>query len=156
MATIEEYASGEVCNQLKQSFSIMDTASAPLKGTKIGDIMLSKVKELAPKKITLDQAVEMIETSGQCAVGQRVCLAVHKEAPCTESVFLDDLSEGMAKAGKARIVDKTEAIAIIKKYAKNPIIASKVSGKYAEICPTWPKRCLYWNMEKHKLKCILR
>jgi len=156
MATIEQYITGKVCEQLKLTFSIMDTAKAPLKGTDIGDIMLANVKELAPKKITFDEAIALVETSEKCAIGARVCLAVHKNAPHTEAVFLDDLAAGMTKAGKARSVTKTEAIETIKKYSKKPIIVSKVSGRYAEICPTWPKRCLYWNMEKHKLKCIKR
>jgi hypothetical protein len=116
--------------------------------------MLANVMKLEPKKIAIDGAVKLIEDSQKCAIGARVCLAVHKDAPVTKSVFLDGLATGMTGVGKARLVTKSQAIEEIKKYGKKPIIVSKVSGKYSEICPTWPLKCLYWNMEKHNLKCI--
>lgn len=156
MATIEEYTTGKVCEQLKLAFSMMDSAISPLKGSGAGDIMLTTVNKLAPRKITFSQAVELISKSRICAVGARVCLAVHTDAPPTKAVFLDKLAEGMAKAGKAKIASRSEAVKTLEKYSKKPLIVSRVSGNYAEICPTWPKRCLYWNMEKHKLKCIKR
>ena len=59
-------------------------------------------------------------------------------------------------AGKARPVKKEEAVENIHKYRKNPLIVSKVSGKQSEICFTWPKLCVYWNSEKHGLKCSNR
>ena len=156
MATIEDYVSGKVCEQIAKSFSIFDAAGkASLAGTRIGDILSENVGKLAPKKLTLDEAIQLIEDARQCAVGPRVCTAVHTEAPLTESVFLDELADGMVNAGKAAPATKAEAIANLKKYRK-PIIVTKVSGKHAEICPTWAKRCIYWNMEKHRLKCIQR
>jgi len=156
MATIEDYVSGKVCQQIAKSFSIFDAAGkSSLAGTRIGDILQENVRKLAPKKLTIDGAVELILSARQCAVGARVCMAVHTEAPLTESVFLDELAEAMAKAGKARLTTKVEAINKLKRYRK-PIIVTKVSGKYAEICPTWAKKCIYWNMEKHRLKCIQR
>ena len=111
---------------------------------------------LAPQKLTYEEATELIREARVCAVGPRVCMAVHTGAPPTEAVFLDELAEGMATPGKARRVTPTEGIANLDRYRKSPLIASKVSGKYAEICPTWAKKCLYWNMEKHRLKCIQR
>jgi hypothetical protein len=156
MATIEDYTTDVVCKQLKLAFSVFDTAKEPLNGTDIGESMLANVKKLEPKKISINETTKLIENSQKCAIGARVCLAVHKDTPVTESVFLDELAQGMIEAGKARTATKPEAIQTIKKYGKNPIIVSKVSGKYSEICPTWPKRCLYWNMEKYKLKCINR
>ena len=156
MATVEEYVSGKVCEQIAKSFAIFDAAGkSSLAGTRIGDILSENVGKLAPKKLTLDEAIRLIEDAAQCAIGPRVCMAVHTEAPLTESVFLDELAEGMVNAGKAAPATKAEAIANLKKYRK-PIIVTKVSGKHAEICPTWAKRCIYWNMEKHRLKCIQR
>ena len=156
MATIEDYVSGKVCQQIAKSFSIFDAAGkSSLAGTRIGDILSENVGKLAPRKLTLDDAIQLIEDARQCAIGPRVCMAVHTEAPLTESVFLDELAEEMAKAGKARLSTKAEAITNLKKYRK-PIIVTKVSGKHAEICPTWAKKCIYWNMEKHRLKCIQR
>jgi hypothetical protein len=157
MATIEDYVSGKVCTQLAKAFAIFDAAAAsPLKGREIGDRLLKNVGVLAPKKLTFEEAIQMIRDARLCAVGPRVCMALHREAPPTEAVFLNDLAEGMANAGKARRVTQAEAIANLNRYRKHPIIATKVSGTYAEICPTWAKKCLYWTMEKHRLQCIRR
>ena len=156
MATIQDYMSGKVCEQIKQAFSIFESSEDSLNGTEVGKAMLNNVKKLEPKKLTVDEAIILIQESKQCAIGERVCRSLHKETPLTESVFLDDLAGGMVEAGKARFVTKEEAIDNIKRKKKKPIIVSKVSGKHSEICPTWPKKCLYWNMEKHKLKCINR
>ena len=157
MATIEDYVSGRVCIQLEKAFAIFAAAgAASLKGSDIGGLLLKNVGVLAPKKLTYEDATELIRKSRVCAVGPRVCMAVHTGAPATEAVFLDELAEGMATAGKARRVTPTEAVANLDRYRQSPLIASKVSGKYAEICPTWAKTCLYWNMEKHRLKCIQR
>ena len=156
MATIQEYMSGEVCEKIRQAFSIFNSAGGSLDGSKVGKAMLNNVNKLEPKILTVDEAINLIQGAKQCAIGERVCRSLHKETPLTESVFLDELAAGMVEAGKARIVNKDEAVDNIKKYRKKSIIVSKVSGKYSEICPTWPKKCLYWNMEKHKLKCINR
>ena len=157
MATIEDYVSGKVCKQIAKSFSIFDAAGkSSLAGTRIGNILSENVGKLAPKKLTIDDAIQLIEDARQCAIGPRVCTAVHTKAPLTEAVFLDELAEGMVKAGKAAPATKAEAIANLKKYRKSPIIVTKVSGKHAEICPTWAKTCIYWNMEKHRMKCIQR
>lgn len=157
MATIEDYVSGKVCEQIEKAFQIFDAAGkSSLAGTRIGEILSANVGELAPRRLTIDQAARLIEEARCCAVGPRVCRAVHTEAPLTESVFLDELAEGMAKAGKAVEVAKPEAVATLKNYRKHPLIVTKVSGKHAEICPTWAQKCLYWNMEKHRLKCIQR
>lgn len=157
MATIEDYVSGKVCRQIEKSFAIFDAAGkSSLAGTRIGGILSENVSKLAPRRLTIDQAIQLIEDARQWAVGPRVCKAVHTEAPLTESVFLDDLAEGMVQAGKAKRVTKAEAIENLKQYRRQPIIVTRVSGKHAEICPTWAKKCIYWNMEKHRLKCIQR
>lgn len=156
MATIQEYVSGEVCEKIRQAFLIFNSVEGSLNGSKVGKAMLNNVNKLEPKKLTIDESIKLIQESKQCAIGERVCRSLHKETPLTESVFLDELAAGMVEAGKARFVNKDEAMDNVRKYQKKPIIVSKVSGKYSEICPTWPKKCLYWNMEKHKLKCINR
>jgi hypothetical protein len=156
MAAIQDYISGKVCEQIKKAFSVFESVEVPLNDTEVGKVMLNNVNKLEPKKLTIDEVIKLIQESKQCAIGERVCRSVHTETPLTESVFLDDLAAGMVEAGKARFATKEEATDNMKKYQKNPIIVSKVSGKYSEICPTWPKKCLYWNMEKHKLKCINR
>lgn len=154
MATIQDYVSGKVLKQIEQAFEMFHSMGDLLENHDIGKSMLKSVQKLEPKKMKMDEIIELINAAKNCAIGERVCRALHKDTPLTESVFLDELAEGMVKVGKAKFVSKAEAIENIKKYQKNPIIVSKVSGKHSEICPTWPKKCLYWNMEKHKLKCI--
>lgn len=154
MATIQEYMSGEVCEHIKQAFLIFDSVEGSLNGSEVGKAMLNEIKKFEPIKLTIEEAIKLIQESKQCAIGERVCRSVHKETPLTESVFLDELAAGMVEAGKAKFVNKDEVMDNIRKYQKKPIIVSKVSGKHSEICPTWPEKCVYWIMEKHKLKCI--
>jgi len=52
----------------------------------------------------------------------------------------------MTNAGKARYVENEEDINTLKKYLKNPLILSKVSNKYMEICRSYPEDCVYYNM----------
>ena len=152
MATISEYMSGKICEQISLAFSIMDDApKGQLKGTKIGKALLRNVGELEPRKMKVEEAITLIRKSEKCAIGERVCRCLHKEAPLSETVFLDELAVGMVSAGKARFVDVDAAIANVRKYHTGPVVVSKVSGKHMEICRTWAKRCVYWNMEKHKL-----
>jgi len=157
MATISEYMSGKICEHISQALSIMNNApKGQLKGTKIGNALLRNVEKLEPRKIEVEEAITLIRKSEKCAIGERVCRCLHKEAPLSETVFLDELAVGMVSAGKARFVDAQAAIANVRKYHTGPVVVSKVSGKHMEICRTWAKRCVYWNMEKHKLKCIRR
>ena len=157
MATISEYMSGKICEQISLALSIMDDApNGQLKGTKIGKALLRNVGELEPRKMKVEEAITLIRKSEKCAIGERVCRCLHKEAPLSETVFLDELAVGMVSAGKAHFVDVDAAVANVRKYHTGPIVVSKVSGKHMEICRTWAKRCVYWNMEKHKLQCIQR
>jgi len=156
MATIEEYTSGQVCDKIKMAFSIFDTADKTLSETGVGQRLLSVINEFEPRKLRVEEAIQMVEDAQQCAIGERVCRAVFTDTPLTETVFLDELAQGMVAAGKARNATKMEAIKNIRKYSKKSIMVSKVSGKHSEICFTWPKMCVYWNAEKHGLKCIDR
>lgn len=156
MATIEDYTTGRICEKIAQAFSVFESTNAPLAGTEIGQIMLDAVNPFEPRKLAIEEAVQLVEQSQECAIGERVCRALHTDTPFSEAVFLDELARGMIEVGKARPASRSEAVATIRSYRKPSIIVSKVSGKYAEICPTWAKKCVYWNMEKHKLKCIIR
>jgi hypothetical protein len=50
MATIEDYVSGKVCQQIAKSFSIFDAAGdSSLAGTRIGEILLENVRKLDPR-----------------------------------------------------------------------------------------------------------
>lgn len=157
MTTIKEYTSGEICERIKQALSIMDAApKGQLNGTTVGQALLRNVRELEPRKMKVEEAIAMVRNSEKCAIGERVCRCLHRGSPLSETVFLDELAAGMVAAGKARFVDTDAAIDNVRKYHTGPVVVTKVSGKHAEICRTWAKRCVYWNMEKHKLKCIKR
>jgi len=54
-------------------------------------------------------------------------------------VFSNELDEGMVKSGKARYVTEKEAINTLKEYHGKPLIISRVSGRYMEICRSLPE-----------------
>ncbi len=87
MATIQEYMSGEVCEKIRQAFLIFSSVGGSLDGSKVGKAMLNNVNKLEPKKLTIDETIDLIQESKQCAIGERVCRSLHKETPLTESVF---------------------------------------------------------------------
>jgi hypothetical protein len=156
MATIEQYQSGQAAKAVKKSIQAMENQAEPLAGSGLGQILLAAVDDLKPKKLDQSQAEEFIRQAKTIAVGQRICLWAYEDDPPTRSVFLDDLAQGLVDVGKAEFVSLDEALKVLAEYKGHPIITSRVSGNYAEICRTYPKHCLYWNMEKHGLKCIQR
>ncbi|MCK4716145.1 MAG: hypothetical protein KAT54_05010 [Candidatus Marinimicrobia bacterium] len=156
MANVNDYITGKVLIDTKLALRYLKFVKIPIIGSLIGKKLLNKIKEFEPKLIDLKTASKLIQETEKCAVGERVCKAIHKDSRYTESVFLDELAEGMIKAGKARDVTKEEALNTLKKYLNNSFILSKVSGKDMEICPSSPGECVYWNMERYKLKCLNR
>jgi hypothetical protein len=155
MAEVKDYVSGKVVDGIKQVLGVLSSSAEPLAGTPMGDKLLVLASQLDQRLMTTESASQLIRQSAKCAVGERVCRAAYPDTPLTESVFLDELAEGMVDAGKAKYVTQEEAIAILDKYPHHPIVASKVSGKHMEICNTLSKTCVYWNMENRGLKCII-
>ncbi|MGC8774564.1 MAG: hypothetical protein ACP5R6_04795 [Chlorobaculum sp.] len=88
------------------------------------------------------------------AVGERVCRMLHPESPETQTVFLDELAGAMAGSGKAEVVTVAEAVEIIDRESSQRIIASRVSGKYLELCAAWPKECVFCKAERAGIKCF--
>jgi hypothetical protein len=156
MAQVTDYTTGKLLTMIKQAFSIFESAKGQLSGSETGKRLLKEIKKLDPILTNRDGASKFIQESNKCAVGERVCKVLHKNSEFTEEVFLDELAEGMVKAEKAKYVTKENAINTLKKYPKNPLIISKVSGKHMEICRSCPDVCVYWNMEKRGLKCLNR
>jgi len=154
MATIRDYTSGQVLRHVRMAFSIFDSSDGPLDNSDIGRAMAAEVNNYEPVILTMEQSAEYINNSSRCASGQRVCGELFPDTPRTESVFLDDLADGMVESNRARYVSKEQAVSILESYPKNPIVMSMVSGKYAEICRTFPEKCIYWNMEKRGLHCL--
>ena len=156
MPTIEDYTSGKVLKNVKLTLYSLKLVKIPILGNKIGKRLLKKILVTEPKLIDINTTSALINGSKKCAVGERVCRAMNKGSGFTESVFLDELAEGMTNAGKARYVQKEDAIQTLKKYPKNPLIAAKVSNKYMEICRSYPEDCVYYNMHRCKIKCLTR
>ena len=134
VAEVEDYTSGKVLDGIKRIFDVLKSSGGSLKDAEIGKKLIEAMRKLDPTGLSADGASRLVRESNTCAVGERVCRALYKDSPCTESVFLDELAEGMVEAGKAKYVTKEEAIEVLQKYPKNPIVITRVSGKHAEIC----------------------
>ena len=156
MPEVQDYQSGEILNMVKKGFNSFKLIKTPILGAIIKNKLLKELNKCAPLKVDVDYAVELIRSSKTCAVGERVCNALHPDSQTGASVFLDELAIAMIEAGKAKAVQKDAAIATISRKSKYPIVITKVSGKYMELCRSVPKNCLYWNSEKRGLKCITR
>lgn len=172
MATINDYTSGKILKDVKLINYSLKLARIPILGSWIKNKIFDKTKNFKPLLINIEDASKLINGSEHCAVGERVCRAINKDSKptktmflwpqnrrfcqLTESVFLDELAEGMVKTQKARYVGKEEAINTLKKYPENPLILAKVSNKYMEICRSYPKDCVFYNMQRHKIKCLTK
>ncbi len=156
MANVNDYITGKILTDTKLALYTLKLVKIPIISSLIGKELLKRIRRFEPKLADMETATKFIQESEKCAVGERVCRAIHKNSELTESVFLDELAEGMVKVEKARYATKEEAINTLKKYPNNPLILSKVSNKYMEICRSLPSKCVYWNMEKCGLKCINR
>ena len=154
MADVNEYITGRILSDVKLALFSLKFVKIPIVGPLIGKGLLKRVRKFEPKLIDTKRASKLIQESKKCAIGERVCRAIYKKSEITEAVFLDELAEGMANVEKARYVTKEEAINTLEKYPKNPLILSKISGKYMEMCRSSPNKCAYWNMEKSGLKCL--
>lgn len=156
MATIEQYISGQAAEGVKLAVDLMQSTNGSVLNTEQGQFIADRVKQLKPLRINEKQASDYIKNADKCAVGERVCKCMYPDAKFSEAIFLDELADAMIGAGKAKPISKEEAITVIKQYPGFPIVISKVSGKYMEICRTWPEKCLYWNLEKHNVNCLER
>jgi hypothetical protein len=156
MANIDDYTSGRVLEVAGQALALLKASDDSLAGTETGELLLSEAGKYAPRLLDMASAIQRLGAADRCAVGPRVCFSNNPETEFTEAVFLDELAEGMVAAGKARMVSRQEAIDTLAKYTKNPLVASKVSGKYMELCRSSPETCIAWNMEKRGLRCLQR
>ena len=156
MANVNDYTTGRILIDTKRALYSLKFVKIPIIDSLIGKELLKRIRKFEPELKDIKTASKLIQESKKCAVGERVCRAIHKNSELTESVFLDELAEGMIKVGKARYVAKEEAINTLKKYPNNPLILSKVSDKHMEICRSLPKKCVYWNMKRCGLKCLDR
>lgn len=155
MATVQDYTSGKVIGMVKQVLDMLDSSEGSLKDSPVGNMLLEETRrQLDPRRMSNKSVSRLIQESRVCAVGERACRSLHPDSPCTEAIFLNELADGMVEVGKAKYVTKDDAIAVLDKYPKNPVVVTKVSGKHAEICNTWQERCVYWSMHRRGVKCL--
>ena len=112
---------------------------------------------LQPRRLTLDEATQLIDRSHVCAVGHRMCRAAFPKTPTTVSVFLDDLAEGLMAVGRAAQSDRDSALRLLKEQERYPpLVVTRVEGQESEICPTVPARCIYWNLQRRRFPVFER
>lgn len=153
MAEISDYTTGKILSDTKLALRMIKLLNVPLIGLLIGKKLVKKIKSFEPYLINFNIASFFINKSTKCAVGERVCKTLHQRSKPTMSIFLDELADAMVAAGKANYVTKIQAHTELKKY-RQPIILSKVSDNFAEICCTIPEDCIFWNMERKGFKVV--
>lgn len=156
MANVDDYTSGRIQQQAAGLLAFLKSADSSLAGSEQGKKIEAGMRAFKPRRIDMAEAEKRIQAADQCAVGPRACYPNNPEVEFTEAVFLDELAEGMATAGKAELVSKEKAIDTLAQYKKNPLMLSTVSGKPLELCRSCPETCICWNMEKRDLTCLER
>ncbi|MBM3162351.1 MAG: hypothetical protein FJZ79_03305 [Chlorobi bacterium] len=156
MATIKNYRDGSILESIRKILDLFD-APEPKSGLeRQKKLLLRKIGKFEPQLLTLDQAMEYIRNARSIAIGERVCRTLHPGSVFTESVFLDNLAQEMIRQQRARKAGVEDARKSLEKSSRYPLIISKVSGSYLEICASIPSECAYWLAEKNGIHCLNR
>lgn len=156
MGTIEEYSTGAILESISKVLRFFESTSGPLGSEQKGLQLQQKIQAFEPLILTFAEASEYIRDATTIALGERVCRALHPESLSTESVFLDELAIEMIRSGKARAVTVEDAESSLRANSGHPLIISKVSGRYQEICASCKADCVFWRAEKRGLHCLKR
>ena len=156
MGTIEDYTGGFILESIRKALHLFDSTEGALTEDEKGLRLHKNINEFEPLILSFNQAAEYIRNARSIAIGERVCRVLHPESVFTESVFLNELAVEMAANGHARMATIEGAEECLHKSAGHPLIISKVSGEYLEICPSFPLDCVYWKAEKRGLHCLQR
>lgn len=154
MSTTDDYRTGKVVEGIKKAEMVLGDREAFVAGDPVFEHIREKIVAFRPVWITKEQALELIRRAKSVAVGERVCRALHPESPETQTVFLDELADAMAGAGKAEIVTAVEAEQVINRQLRHRIIASMVSGSYLELCAAHPPDCFFCKAERAGIRCF--
>jgi hypothetical protein len=155
MGTTEDYSTGRVLENISKALHVFDSTEGSLSNNEQAVRIHKKIQEFEPRILSVPEASVYIRKAAIIALGERVCQAIHPVSVSTESVFLDELAEAMVRSGQARLASIEDAEQNLKKHSSHPLIISKVSGKYQEICASYPLDCVYWKAEKSGLHCLL-
>lgn len=154
MPTTDDYRTGKIVEGIKKAEQVLGNREAFAAGDRGFERIREKIVAFRLVWIKAEKAVELIRRAEIVAVGERVCRALHPESPQTQTVFLDELAEAMAGAGKAEIVTAAEAEQLVNRQSHHRFIASKVSGRYLELCAAWPPDCVFCKAERAGIRCI--
>jgi hypothetical protein len=154
MGTIADYTGGFILESIRKALLFFDSTEGALTQNEKGQRLLENIKEFEPLILSFSQAADYIRNAKFIAIGERVCRVLRPQSLFTESVFLNELAVEMAARGHARMATIEEAEECLLKSAGHPLIISKVSGEYLEICPSYPPDCVFWRAEKRGLHCL--
>ena len=154
MGTVANYTGGFILEIIRKASRLFDSTEGSLADNEKGIRLRNNINEFEPLIVSFNQAAEYIRHAKTIAIGERVCRTLHPGSVFTESIFLNELAESLVKVGHARFATIEQAEETLQKSAAHPIIISKVSGEYMEICASYPPECLYWRAEKRGLHCL--
>ncbi len=152
MPTIEEYGSGRVLRDIRYAHFALGCTHLPLAGPAVVRKLEQKMAPLGIRPVSSEEAGQLIDGSGRCAAGPRICCNLFPRSVGSEAVFLDELADRLVAANKAAFVTREQAKECLARFPKNPLVVSKVSGRYLEICRSDPEVCIYWKMRRAGLK----
>ena len=156
MGTVEDYRTGRILESIQKALRVFGDREESLTSKAQAIRIQEKIQEFEARVLSIAEASAAIRKAGKVALGERVCRALHPDSVSTESVFLDELADAMILSGKARAASAEEAEVALKKHSCHPLVISKVSGKYQEICASVPSDCVFWRAEKKGLHCLKR
>ena len=154
MGTVEDYRTGRVLGNIQKAVHVFGDREESLTSKAQAIRIQEKIQEFEARVLSFSEASASIRKARKIALGERVCRALHPKSVSTESVFLDELAEAMILSGQARAVSIEDAEGALKKHSCHPLVISKVSGKYQEICASVPSDCLFWRAEKRGLHSL--
>lgn len=154
MGTTEDYRTGRVLENIRKALHVFESSEGSLSNNEQAVRIQKNILEFEPRILSFPEATVYIRKAATIALGERVCRALHPGTVSTESVFLDELAEAMVRSGQAGLASIEDAEQTLKKHSSHPLIISKVSGKYHEICASYPPDCVYWKAEKRGLHCL--
>jgi len=156
MATVDDYADGSIQDSIRKTLTFFDATERTLEHDEKWLHIQNRINEFEPLLLSLDQAIEYIMISKTIALGERICSAANPGSIYTESVFLDELAIEMIHSRHAKENSAEAAITYLERSSGRPIIISKVSGRYQEICASIHSQCVYMRAEKKGLHCLKR
>ncbi|NTU91033.1 MAG: hypothetical protein HGA60_03890 [Chlorobiaceae bacterium] len=157
MGNIEDYQNGHILKSIGRALQTISNSAQGLDDTPESIRVKQKICEFEPTVLSFEKAIIAVRSARTIAIGERICRPLHQGSEFTESIFLDELAEAMTEAGHARSAGPAEAEQTLKTHSgKHPLVMSKVSGKYLEICASAPESCVFWQAEKNGVRCMKR